>query len=353
MSNRLKELLQDCSVEASAPCRIDMGGTLDIPVFYYALHHLSPCTFNAALALRTKVTLCANDSDAVKVSSRGFESAEFELDSAPFDHPLGIIFAIAVYYRAHGIHITVESDSPPKSALGGSSAAALAVIAAFDRAYQELGERALPVRRSVALAHDIESAVLGIPCGLQDQLAAAYGGVNAWYWTVSPDGPRFEKQSLMGKKEAREFEKRILVAYCGIPHVSADVNTTWMKQFVSGSTRDKWVQIAGLTADFVDAVDKKDFPKAIEAMNKEVDLRLEMTPDVLNPIMHRLVQAAKENAAGARFTGAGAGGCVWALGEEDKMEAIKDLWSKILADEEGAHLLDAGVDPDGVLVSQR
>ncbi|MBI9074081.1 MAG: galactokinase [Desulfatibacillum sp.] len=353
MSNRLKELLQDVSVEASAPCRIDMGGTLDIPVFYYTLHHLAPCTFNAALALRTKVTLSANDSDSIRVSSRGFESAEYPLDSAPFDHPLGLIFAIAVYFRAKGVHVTVESQSPPKSALGGSSAAALATIAAFDKAYQEIGERALPVRRSVALAHDIESAVLGIPCGLQDQLAAAYGGVNAWYWTVSPDGPKFEKQSLMGKKETREFEKKILVAYCGVPHVSSDVNSTWMKQFVAGTNRDKWVRIAGLSSDFVDAVSKKDLPRAIQAMNEEVDLRLEMTPDVLNPIMHRLVKAAKENAAGTRFTGAGAGGCVWALGEEDKMDTIKELWAGILAGEEGAHLLDAGIDPDGVLVSQK
>ena len=208
MSNRLKDLLQNAAVEASAPCRIDMGGTLDIPVFHYALHHLAPCTFNAALALRTKVTLSANESDGIRVSSRGFESAEYPLDSAPFDHPLGLIFAIAVYYRAKGIHITVESQSPPKSALGGSSAAALATIAAFDKAYQEIGERALSIRRSVSLAHDIESAVLGIPCGLQDQLAAAYGGVNAWYWTVSPDGPKFEKQALMAKRKPGILRKK-------------------------------------------------------------------------------------------------------------------------------------------------
>ena len=143
------------------------------------------------------------------------------------------------------------------------------------------------------------------------------------------------------------------MAYCGIPHVSSDVNTTWMKQFVAGTTRDTWVSIAGLTADFVDAIGKKDYARAIQAMNREVDLRLEMTPDVLNPIMHRLVQAAQENAAGARFTGAGAGGCVWALGEEDNMETIKELWSEILNGEEGAHLLDAGIDPDGILVRKK
>lgn len=352
MADRLQNLLREKPVEASAPCRIDMGGTLDIPVFHYILHHLSPCTFNAALGLRTSVSLAANESDSVKVSSRGFETAEYPLESAPFDHPLGLMFAIAAHFRAKGVHIHIESASPPRSALGGSSSAALAVIAAFDRAYQSLGERPFSLRKSVLLAHAIESAVLGIPCGLQDQLAAAYGGVNAWIWTASPDGPRFEKHSLLGKKGVKEFEKRMLCAYCGAQHVSSDVNTTWMSQFVSGKTRSQWVDLARSSSDFVEAISEKRFGDAAAAMNKEVDLRVEMTPDVLNPMMERLVSAARENSCGARFTGAGAGGCVWALGEEDDLAKTRGLWTKILADEPDACFLDAGVDMDGVRVNQ-
>ena len=53
-------------------------------------------------------------------------------------------------------------------------------------------------------------------------------------------------------------------------------------------------------------------------MNRETDVRRQMTPDVLNDIGKTLVELAKKNKCGARFTGAGGGGCIWALGEIEK-----------------------------------
>jgi len=57
MAYNLKDILKYRLIEASAPCRIDMGGTLDISTFYYPLMHLNPCTFNIAINLRTRVSL--------------------------------------------------------------------------------------------------------------------------------------------------------------------------------------------------------------------------------------------------------------------------------------------------------
>ncbi len=115
----LRSILEAQQVEASAPCRIDMGGTLDISTFDYPLRHLSPCTVNLAIGLRTRVHLLPYDNGMVKVSSKGFESAEYPLDNVPFDHPLGLMFAVASYFRAEGVQIDIESSSPPRGALGG------------------------------------------------------------------------------------------------------------------------------------------------------------------------------------------------------------------------------------------
>ena len=139
MNNKLRKVLESNPVEASAPCRIDMGGTLDIPTFYYPLRHLSPCTFNIALGLRTRVRLLPYTRNRIKISSRGFKDAQFPADAAPFDHPMGLMFATAAYFNAEGIHIDIESQSPPRSALGGSSSAALALIAAFLKLEMQTG----------------------------------------------------------------------------------------------------------------------------------------------------------------------------------------------------------------------
>jgi D-glycero-alpha-D-manno-heptose-7-phosphate kinase len=123
MDKQLRKILESEPIEASAPCRIDMGGTLDISTFSYPLRHLAPCTFNIALGLRTRVRLQPYARGQIKISSRGFKDAQFPVEVAPFDHPLGLMFATAAYFNARGIHIEIESQSPPRSALGGSSVA--------------------------------------------------------------------------------------------------------------------------------------------------------------------------------------------------------------------------------------
>jgi D-glycero-alpha-D-manno-heptose-7-phosphate kinase len=181
-----------------------MGGTLDLATFYLPLRHWQPCTFNIAVNHRTTVTLLPFRKGRIKVSSRGFKSAEFDIATAPFLHPLGLMFAVSAYFDAAGVHVRIDSSSPPRSALGGSSAAAVALVAAFLAARDAL-ELTAPVRRRIALlAHAIEESVAGVPCGRQDQLAAAFGGVNAWHWEPRPTG-FFHRRTAAGVVPATYF----------------------------------------------------------------------------------------------------------------------------------------------------
>lgn len=351
MPDALKKILEKEPVRAEAPCRVDMGGTVDMPALHYAIRSMDTLTFNIAVGMRTKITLLPHKAGFVKVSSTGFDSAEYPEDKAPFiGHPLGLMFAVAAFFRASGVHITVESGSPVRSALGGSSAAVVALVAAFSKAYERLGERALSIRQVVLLSHGIESNTAGVPCGLQDQLAAAYGGVNAWYWHPTASGPGYDKRSVISPKDYAAFNERLLLAYCGSPHDSIDVNSVWVREFLRGATRDKWITMCRHAVDFVEALARKDYASAAAFMNKEVAIRREMTPNVLTPIMEKLVDTAVENGCGGRFTGAGAGGCVWALGEKGALAKVRVEWDEILSSAETARLLPITVDGQGVLV---
>ena len=336
-------------IVTSAPCRIDMGGTLDISTFYLPLRHFKPCTFNLAIALRTKVRLSAFKPGLVKVSSHGFEEAEFAIDDVPFRHPLGLIFAIAAYFRAEGVQIEIDSASPVRSALGGSSVAAVALIAAFARLEERLGIKRLSRQATALLAHSLEQSVAGIPCGIQDMLAAAFGGVNAWQWTGQPKKVSYARKTVVPKKAHKQLERSLLLAYCGEPHESVDINGQWVHQFLTGKFRSHWMKIIRMTHAFVEYLKKGDYLKAGEAMNHETDLRCEMTPNVLDDIGRKLTQAAREKTCGARFTGAGGGGCIWALGTPADIEKLRPAWQSILAGKPQARLLDATIDPDGVL----
>ena len=327
-----------------------MGGSLDIDTFSYPLRHLYPCTFNIALDLRTHVSLFPYKEDRVKVTSRGFKSADYSSDRAPFNHPLGLMFAIAAYFRAGGVHIAINSSSPPKSALGGSSSAAVALIAAFLTA---LGKKAITSKfknKIALLAHAIEESVAGVPCGRQDQLAAAFGGVNAWYWQTESAGSGFKKETVVNRSYFNKFQKHLLLAYCGNPHESKNINGMWISQFLSGKYRKFWTKIVTNTKKFIDAIGVKNYKKASAAMNKEIVIRKKMTPGVLDDMGEKLVDSAVKNNCGARFTGAGGGGCIWALGEIDDVDKLKVIWKESLATRKGACLLDVKIDSKGLKI---
>ena len=343
----LKKLLESSPIRASAPCRIDCGGTIDIKTFYYPLRHLSPCTFNIALKMKTAVTLHPFGSDLVKISSRGFDSEVYPVQKAPFNSPLGLMFAVAAYFRVGGVHIDITSESPPRSALGGSSTAAVALMGALSmaiegRVYQE---------NTVLLAHAIEEAVAGVPCGLQDQLAATYGGIHAWYWPSGPTDPAFKAREVLSKEDYAELQDRVLIAFCGVPHESSNINSRWVQQFVAGKDRQLWAEIVTNTRAFVEALSVKDWTSAVHVMNREVQIRRQMTPDVLDDMGEALLKSALSHHCGARFTGAGGGGCIWALGEADDIERLRLAWTEILSRRADARLLDAIVDPKGLEVT--
>jgi D-glycero-alpha-D-manno-heptose-7-phosphate kinase len=85
-------------------------------------------------------------------------------------------------------------------------------------------------------------------------------------------------------------------------------------------------------------------------MNAETAIRKKMTPDVLDEIGNQLVETALAGQCGARFTGAGGGGCIWALGEFKHIDRLKPVWEEILSTKNEGHLLDMKIDSQGLVV---
>jgi D-glycero-alpha-D-manno-heptose-7-phosphate kinase len=348
-----QKALESRPVTASAPCRVDMGGTLDIRTFSYPLQHLAPCTLSIALEMRTTARLTPYAKGRIRIDSRGFKGADYAAGQAPYDHPMGLMFAMADFFRASGIQITIDSESPPRSALGGSSVAAVALAAALSETRRRQGSRAVISARSIGLlAHAVEESVAGVPCGYQDQLAAVYGGVNAWRWIALPRTSVFQRQSVVSRRRYPELEECLLVAYCGVPHESRDINGRWVRQFVSGRTRQPWEDIVRWTHRFVNALKCCDYDAAADDMNRETAVRRRLTPDVLDGIGRGLVAAARRGGCGARFTGAGGGGCLWAIGEADAVARLRPRWQEILGKRPGARLLDARVARQGLRIEK-
>ncbi len=345
----LAPILENKPIHTSVPCRIDFGGTLDISTFYLALARLKPATLNIALDMRTHVYLSPWKEGRIKISSKGFDTLERSGDEKGWDTPLGFMAAVLQYFDVHGLHLHIESHSPPRSALGGSSSAAVAVIAAICTAL----EKPVEPGHIAWLAHYLEGAVAGVLCGVQDQTAAAFGGVHLWEWIFEDKNPGFlRSQVFEDPKQLADLNSHLLVAYCGIPHESQDINSRWVNHFKSGKVVGEFEQIATITRQFSTALTHSDYAMAAELMNQETAIRCEMTPDVLDNTGYMLWTTAKALNCGARFTGAGGGGCLWAIGETGPISALKDQWQSILGAVVGGRVLDTAVDPLGIVIHE-
>ena len=124
-----------------------------------------------------------------------------------------------------------------------------------------------------------------------------------------------------------------------------------MKQFLSGANRDLWADVIACTRQFAKALAGQNYKQAAVHMNRETGIRRKMTPDVLDKVGKRLAGIAVQNGCGARFTGAGGGGCLWALGEIENIDRLRPLWQESLSSRKGACLLDVGIDSKGVMVN--
>ena len=158
----VKKILEQQPLGASAPCRIDAGGTWDIKSLALPFESLKPTTVNIALNLRTAVRLYPFKEGQVKVSSEGFSgSEEYPYDRIPFHTPFGLFFAAITYFGFHGLQVHIQSDSPVKSALGGSSTALVALIKALSKV-------AGGMRCSRLKGHDILHLAVIAPRGQDD-----------------------------------------------------------------------------------------------------------------------------------------------------------------------------------------
>ena len=345
----IKELLEKNPIKTSAPCRIDSGGTWDIKSLALPLEGADPITINLALNLRTYVTLLPYKSGWVRISSDNFDTNEaYPFDKAPFNSQFGLFFAIASFFRFHGMEIEIRSTSPVNAGLGGSSTAAVATVKALSVVKRLLNENGMKKEDILHLAYHLEDAVNGGMCGLQDQGAAVFGGVNKWSWNYSERERLFTRESILDENGQLEISKRILVAYSGRRHLSARINRLWIEQFLGGNTRSGWIEVNGIVNRFALHIKNGKWKEGAEELRNEVAIRKEITPEAFTPIITGLIQESEGIGCGARFAGAGGGGAVWALGEIDDIQELREVWAHILKGTKKGRILECTVDPAGV-----
>ncbi len=329
-------------IESSAPTRIDLaGGTLDIWPLY--LFHDNAQTLNAALTLRARCSIRPRtDARIVVVSDDTGTRAEVKhWSDLRQDVELRLLGQLLHYFQVSGLELHTRSESPVGAGIAGSSALNIAVCGALAA---WTGAR-LSDDEMMLIAQNVEAQAIDVPTGVQDFRPALYGGVSAVELGVGAI-----TRVKLPISEA-DLQSRIVVGYTGASRNSGINNWDVIKRHIDGDTvvRTAFARIRDIAVAMRAALERQDWPEVGRQIGEEWENRKKLAPGVTTAAIDAMLGAARgAGAIAGKVCGAGGGGCFFCIAEPDRVPAVRDALRAA-----GAHVLDCGVDPHGLLVETR
>ena len=211
------------------------------------------------------------------------------------------------------VDVVITSAVPPGSGTGTSAAVAVAVLAGLSAARTETRSP----REIAYLAHHLEVDLLGNESGIQDQLSAAYGGINFLEIDAYPD------TTVQPLAPWPELGARLCLVYVGRPHDSSGIHREVIDEITHrpSSAFDHLRDAACAARDAVIAHDTEGLGRAMIA-NTEAQRSLHTSligVDATNVIE----AAARHHAVGWKVNGAGGdGGSVTVLCASPEAKAV-------------------------------
>jgi D-glycero-alpha-D-manno-heptose-7-phosphate kinase len=202
------------------------------------------------------------------------------------------------------LKVTIFSEAPSGASTGTSAAVAVALVGALDR----LTQGHLTAHEVAYTAQAIETEMLRLQCGIQDQLCAAYGGIN--YIEVF-DYPRATVSQIQIPNAIWwELERRLVLIYFGKSHSSSAVHEKVIRELEgSGPDCRKLQDLRATAGKSRDAVYAGDFVALGRAMVENTEAQERLHPDLVSRDARRVIEIAKlHGALGWKVNGAGGDG---------------------------------------------
>lgn len=227
------------------------------------------------------------------------------------------------YLDMHELRMVYEADLPARSGLGTSSSFAVGMLNAF---YALKGKYADKMK----LAKDaiyVERVLCKESGGVQDQIAASFGGLNRINFTsegyvVNP--------IIMSKERKTELNSNLMLFFTGFSRFSSDI-----AQSQESATKDKTQELKEMLK-LVDEAEQVLTSKGdINEFGKLLDytwrLKRGITSKISNDSIDALyAKAIKAGAIGGKLLGAGGGGFLLFYVEKDKQSAVREAMKDLL-----------------------
>jgi D-glycero-alpha-D-manno-heptose-7-phosphate kinase len=231
--------------------------------------------------------------------------------------------------RELALEIDIFSEAPAGGSTGTSAAVSVALIGALDL----LTPGRMTPHAVARAAHRIETELLHQQCGVQDQLASAYGGIN---FIEILDYPHAIVSPLrLPPAIEQELGERLSLVFLGQSHSSSKVHEQVIAELAGAGADAKKLRPLRRTPLLArDALFAGDFNSLGRAMIENTEAQANLHADLVSP-RHRAVidVARRRGAVGWKVNGAGGdGGSITLLGgpkSANNREMLRDIIAEI------------------------
>ncbi len=367
------------AIHLSIPARVNiLGNPTDANEGAYA-------TISAAVDIRAHGEITTHENYILEIQG----GSEIPISFQPTDLPLPYngqsdllkaavnrLFAQSQEFKDKifkgAFHLRIWSDVPRQSGLGGSSLFVLLTLAAM-REFYDLDRNFHNDYFISELAQRVEEKELGITCGFADRYVPLFGGLAYLDYRGKLDHASIGEEPYVTYESLDRFvEPLTLVAMVtGIRHDSGDIHGQMRPRYIA--EHRKWQRTGGempplvslMSATWVCAWKGKiallegNLPLFGQLMDENHHLVDKMMrycdiEEGAGWANNLLIKAAKEHGAlGAKLTGAGGGGSVFALVNHGDECKFIDRWQTVARenDLQKAQAFNLSISPQGLIIN--
>lgn len=228
------------------------------------------------------------------------------------------------YLDMQELRVTYEADLPARSGLGTSSSFAVGMLNAF---YALKGTYA-DKRKLAQDAIYLERTLCAESGGIQDQIAASYGGLNRIYFAEND----FEVVPIIISPDRKKsLNENLMLFFTGFSRFSSDIAQTQEKA-IKEKKNEQLLEMLKLVDDAQDVLTSKaDLNEFGRLLDYTWKLKRGITSTISNNSIDALYQKAiQAGATGGKLLGAGGGGFLLFYVEKDKQKAVRDAMEGLL-----------------------
>lgn len=235
--------------------------------------------------------------------SIGYSQIESRNKISEITHPS--VRVILKYLKVNqGLKIHHDGDLPARSGLGSSSAFTVGLLNALYALKGKIINKKQLAKESIY----IEQGILKETVGSQDQIQAAYGGLN--HVTFHKNGEITVKPVTISSKRIEELENHLMLFYTGIARTASDVAKTFVPDI-----EKKEKQLFAMNEMVNQAINilnsKKDIKDFGKLLHETWTLKRSLSSSVSNSFIDNIyLNALESGAIGGKIIGAGGGGFI-------------------------------------------